>query len=80
MFVRIAFVTLLVLTLAWSVLTRVSEATGTPEPYRVQAGDTLWTIAAARYDGDPRQGVWAIRRENELAGSTVSPGQLLLLP
>jgi LysM repeat protein len=80
MFVRIAFVALLVMVLAWSVLTRVSEANGTPQPYRVQAGDTLWTIAAERYDGDPRQGVWAIRRENGLAGSSVSPGQLLLLP
>lgn len=80
MFVRIAFVTLLVMALAWSVLTRVSEATGTPEPYRVQAGDTLWSIAADHYGGDPRQGVWAIRRENRLGGSTLTPGQVLLLP
>jgi len=80
MFVRIAFVTLLVMALAWSVLTRVSEVTGTPQPYRVQAGDTLWSIAADHYGGDPRQGVWVIRRENGIAGSTLTPGQLLLLP
>jgi LysM repeat protein len=80
MFVRIAFVTLLVMVLAWSVMTRVSEATGTPEPYRVQAGDTLWSIAAERYHGDPRQGVWVIQRENELAGTSLTPGQVLLLP
>lgn len=80
MFVRIAFVTFLVMVLAWSVLTRVSEATGTPQPYRVQAGDTLWSIAADHYDGDPRQGVWVIRRENGLGGSTLTPGQVLLLP
>jgi LysM repeat protein len=43
--------------LAWSVMTPVSEATGTPEPYRVKAGDTLWSIAAEHYHGDPRQGV-----------------------
>ncbi|HEX7254905.1 MAG TPA: LysM peptidoglycan-binding domain-containing protein [Gaiellaceae bacterium] len=77
---RIAFVAFLVMVLAWSVLTRVSEATGTPQPYRVEAGDTLWSIAADHYGGDPRQGVWAIRRENDLAGATLTPGQVLLLP
>jgi LysM repeat protein len=80
MFVRIAFVTLLVTVLAWSVLTRVSEATGTPQPYRVQAGDTLWSIAAEHYNGDPRQGIWVIQRENGLAGASLTPGQLLLIP
>ena len=80
MFVRFAFVLFLVMVLAWSVLTRVSQATGTPEPYRVAAGDTLWSIAAEHYNGDPRQGVWAIRRENALGGSTLTPGQVLLLP
>ena len=80
MFVRLAFVVFLVMVLAWSVLTRVSEATGTPQPYRVQAGDTLWSIAVEQYDGDPRQGVWAIQRENGLSGSALSPGEVLLLP
>jgi LysM repeat protein len=80
MFVRMAFVVFLVMVLAWSVLTRVSEATGTPQPYRVQAGDTLWSIAAEHYNGDPRQGVWTIKRENALAGSSLTPGQVLLLP
>lgn len=80
MFVRIAFVTLLVMVLAWSVMTRVSEGAGTGEPYRVQAGDTLWSIAAQRYEGDPRQGVWEIQRENGLGGSGLTPGQVLVLP
>ncbi len=80
MFVRIAFVTFLVMVLAWSVMTRVSEATGTPQPYRVQAGDTLWSIAADRYHGDPRQGVWVIQRENGLSGGGLTPGQVLMLP
>jgi LysM repeat protein len=80
MFVRIVFVAFLVMVLAWSVLTRVSEATGTPQPYRVKAGDTLWSIAAAHYGGDPRQGVWAIQRENGLGGSVLAPGQVLLIP
>lgn len=80
MFVRIAFVAFLVLVLAWSVLTRVSEATGAAQPYRVRAGDTLWSIAVEHYGGDPRQGVWAISRENGLGGPTLTPGQVLLLP
>jgi nucleoid-associated protein YgaU len=80
MFVRIAFVTFLVMVLAWSVLTRVSEATGKPQPYRVQPGDTLWSIATERYNGDPRQGVWVIQHENGLGGASLTPGQVLLLP
>ena len=78
MFVRIAFVTLLVMVL--TIQSRVSEATGTPQPCRVQAGDTLWSIAVDRYHGDPRQGVWVIQRENGLAGTSLTPGQVLLLP
>jgi len=80
MFVRIAFITLLVMALAWSVMTRVSEATGSSQPYRVQAGDTLWSIAVRRYSGDPRQGVWVIQRANGLGRSTLTPGQTLRLP
>lgn len=80
MFVRIVFVTLLVMVLAWSVLTRVSEATGTGQAYRVEAGDTLWSIASEHYGGDPRQGVWAIQRENGLGGAGLTPGQVLVLP
>ena len=59
---------------------RFSEATGTPQPYRVQAGDTLWSIASEHYHGDPRQGVWVIQRENGLAGASLMPGQVLMLP
>jgi LysM repeat protein len=80
MFVRIMFVTFLVMVLAWSVLARVSEGAGAGRPYRVQAGDTLWSIAARHYGGDPRQGVWAIQRENALGGSALTPGQVLVLP
>ena len=48
--------------------------------YRVQAGDTLWSIAASSYGGDPREGVWKLRERNRLAGTTIAPGQLLRLP
>jgi LysM repeat protein len=80
MFVRIVAVTFLVLVLAWSALVRTSEGAGSGQPYRVQAGDTLWSIAATHYGGDPRQGVWAIQRENGLGGAELRPGQVLVLP
>jgi LysM repeat protein len=80
MFVRIIAVTFLVLVLAWSALVRTSEGAGAGRPYRVQAGDTLWSIAATHYGGDPRQGVWAIQRENALDGAALTPGQVLVMP
>jgi LysM repeat protein len=46
----------------------------------VQAGETLWMIAAARYGGDPRSGVWKLQQANDLAGSTIVPGQRLVVP
>jgi LysM repeat protein len=80
MFVRTVLVTFLAFVLAWSVLARASEGAGAGSAYRVQAGDTLWAIAVRHYDGDPRQGVWAIQRENGLTGPEVMPGQVLILP
>lgn len=47
----------------------------------VQPGDTLWSIAAARYPGDdPRERVDAIERLNGLSGPTIETGETLLLP
>jgi nucleoid-associated protein YgaU len=46
----------------------------------VRAGDTLWEIAAARYDGDLREAVHDIEERNRLAGATITPGQVLMLP
>jgi LysM repeat protein len=80
MFARFALTALLVTVLAWSVLVRSSEGAGAGEPYRVQPGDTLWSIAAEHYRGDPRQGVWRLRRENGLVGVALQPGQVLRLP
>ncbi len=48
--------------------------------YVVRRGDTLWTIAVARYAGDPRDAIWRIERRNGLAGAALSPGQVLTLP
>ena len=80
MFVRFVLVLFLTTVLAWSVLARGSEGAGTGEPYRVQVGDTLWSIAASHYGGDPREGVWRIRERNALRGSELQPGQVLRLP
>jgi hypothetical protein len=52
-----------------------------PEAHHVvRAGDTLWTIASARYDDDLRAAVWAIEERNGLDGAAISPGQVLMLP
>lgn len=80
MFVRILLTAFLITVLAWSVLARGSEGAGAGEPYRVRPGDTLWSIAAAHYSGDPRQAVWRLRRENDLGGAGLRPGQVLRLP
>jgi hypothetical protein len=80
MFVRTLLTAFLITLLAWSVLARGSEGAGAGEPYRVRPGDTLWSIATAHYRGDPRQGVWLLRRENSLAGSALEPGQVIVIP
>jgi LysM repeat protein len=80
MFVRVLLVTFLITVLAWSVLARGSEGAGAGQPYRVRAGDTLWSIAMRHYHGDPRQGVWRLQRENELATPALEPGQVIVIP
>ena len=79
MFVRLLTVVLVAL-VAWAVVARSSEGAGPERSYVVRPGDTLWTIAAARYAGDPRPGVWEIRTRNGLSGSVIRPGQRLVLP
>lgn len=48
--------------------------------YRVKPGDTLWVIAEAHYDGDPREAIWAIKARNGMRTSLLSPGTVLVLP
>lgn len=79
MFGRIAMVAL-VAVLLWAVFARDTGAGAHPRFHRVVAGDTLWSIAVTHYAGDPREGVWKLRRRNGLAGSTIVPGQRLTLP
>jgi hypothetical protein len=54
---------------------------GQPLHVRVHAGDSLWTIAAAHYqNGDVRDHIDQIIGLNHLAGSSITPGEDLLLP
>ena len=64
----------------WSVVPRPSGAHGHKVVYRVQASDTLWTIASAHYAGDVRDAVWRIQTANHLASTDISPGERLVLP
>jgi hypothetical protein len=63
----------------WAAFARSSDASGPERRYVVQPYDTLWSIAATGYS-DPRKGVWEIRERNGLDGSTIVPGQVLVLP
>ena len=64
----------------WSVVARPSGAHGHKVTYRVQAYDTVWTIASAHYGGDVRDAVWQIQHANHLVGAAIRPGQTLVLP
>ncbi len=79
MFVRIVIV-LLVAVFLWAIFARDTGASSPARHYRVQPGDTLWSIASATYAGDPREGVWKLQRRNGLTGTTIVPGQRLALP
>jgi LysM repeat protein len=63
-----------------SVIAHGSNGSGPPQHYRVRAADTLWSIAARHYAGDTREGVWKLEQRNHLTGSTLRPGQTLVLP
>ena len=80
MFGRIVLIVLVATFLGWSLLTRTVDGAGRAQVYVVQPGDTLWSIASARYAGDPREGVWKLRERNHLPGSIVRPGQRWVLP
>jgi hypothetical protein len=79
MFVKIVLAAGLAL-LVWSAVARPSGAHGHKVTYRVQAYDTLWTIAAAHYTRDVRGAIWQIERANHLSGSSIRPGETLVLP
>ena len=59
---------------------RPSSGAAPEARYVVQPGDTLWSLAADRYGGDPRKGVWRIDERNGIDGDVLVPGQVLMLP
>ena len=79
MFGRIVIVAL-TLALLVSVVARAGQSAGPERRYVVQGGDSLWAIALREYGGDPREAVWEIRERNGLRGTTLRPGQVLVLP
>jgi hypothetical protein len=79
MFARlVVIVALLTVAVAWGA--RTSDGAGEERVYVVRSDDTLWTIAAEHYAGDPRKGVWRLQERNHLADTLIRPGQRLLLP
>jgi LysM repeat protein len=78
------FLRTIVLVLAVALLVgyfaRPSGGAGPETRYVVRPADTLWSIAARHYAGDPRAGIWKLQRRNHLAGTMLSPGQVLVLP
>jgi LysM domain len=72
------FVTALAVMLA---LSRVAQGGAVAATLVVQPGDTLWTIAAARYPADDtRARVDEIERMNDLTSPVIVVGETLRLP
>jgi hypothetical protein len=65
---------------AWALVPRSSQGAGHEQVYVVRPADTLWSIAASHYGGDPRAGVWKLEHRNRLAGTVLRPGERLVLP
>jgi len=79
MFGKVLLISVAALVL-WGVVARASSGAGPERVYVVQPHDTLWSIAANAYGGDPRTGIWKIEKANHLAGATIVPGEKLVVP
>ena len=79
MFVRLAIAVLLIAFVV-GLAAHPSGSAGKPVGYVVKPTDTLWSIATRYYAGDPREGIWHLQQRNHLHGTTLVPGQRLVLP
>ena len=79
MFGKVLLISVAALVL-WGVVVRASNGAGRERVYVVKPHDTLWTIAARTYGGDPRAGIWKIQQANHLVGATIVPGEKLVVP
>jgi LysM repeat protein len=79
MFPRL-LILLLAVSLLVGIVARPSGGAGKQVGYVVRPTDTLWSIATKHYAGDPREGIWKLQRRNHLTGTTIVPGQKLVLP
>jgi LysM repeat protein len=79
MFVRLVLLCVLA-PLVVGMVAHVSHGAGPERTYVVRPTDTLWSIAAKAYAGDPREGVWQLAQRNHLHSATLRPGQRLVLP
>jgi LysM repeat protein len=79
MFVKLAILSLGVAFVV-GLAARPSGSAGRPVSYVVKPTDTLWSIASTHYAGDPREGIWELQQRNHLHGTTLLPGQRLVLP
>jgi len=79
MFAKVVVLALLALVF-WSVAAHPTGAHGPRTVYRVQAYDTLWSIASSHYGGDVREAIWRIQEANHLDGASIRPGETLVLP
>ncbi|HTE84480.1 MAG TPA: LysM peptidoglycan-binding domain-containing protein [Dehalococcoidia bacterium] len=62
-------------------LSRIAQGSGASATLVVQPGDTLWTIATARYPADDtRMRVDEIEQLNNLSSPVISVGETLRLP
>lgn len=79
MFGRILLIAVTALVL-WGVVVHASSGAGREQTYVVRPHDTLWSIAARFYGGDPREGIWKLEHRNRLSGALLVPGQRLRVP
>jgi LysM domain len=79
MFAKV-LITALLVTLVVAIAAKRSEGAGPERSYVVKPYDTLWSIAASHYAGDPRDGVYRIEQRNRLASALIRPGERLVLP